>query len=170
MRAGLNLHVVLSFREEFLAALDACFREYILTIFASTYHLEHLNSERATAAIKNPAQKFGVTYAPTLLAELLKALQAEPESAGYTILATRADSIDLPFLQIVCSRLWSESFPRGIGEVHGGTRTITLETFRKLGARQGIVEKYVKEVMAVFSFRDRQKPHGCSGCSHPRAG
>jgi WD40 repeat protein len=168
VRAGLNLHVVLSFREEFLAALDACFREYILTIFASTYHLEHLNTEAATAAITRPAQKFGVTYEPALLKELLKELQAEPETAGYTMLATRADSIDLPFLQIVCSRLWSESFLRGTGKEYGGT--IMLETFRKLGARRGIVEKYVQEVTAGFSFRERAAAARLLGLLAPESG
>jgi hypothetical protein len=47
LRTPLDLRVVLSFREEFLASVDACLRGHVLSLFASTYHLEHLDRDRA---------------------------------------------------------------------------------------------------------------------------
>jgi hypothetical protein len=45
--------------EEFLASVDACLRGHVLALFASTYHLEHLDRERAREAIAAPAKRFG---------------------------------------------------------------------------------------------------------------
>jgi hypothetical protein len=68
--------------EEFLASVDACLRGHVLALFASTYHLEHLDRERAREAIAAPAKRFGGECEEALVDRLLDDLApGDPEKS-----------------------------------------------------------------------------------------
>lgn len=151
LRASLDVRVVLSFREEFLASVDACLREHVLSLFASTFHLEHLNREQAAEAIRAPVLKCGGTCDELLVSQLLDDLTpGERPSTGRRLFD---GGIELPILQLICRRLWLVARAAGV-------RGLRLQDYRALGGRSGIISVYLEEVVGNFSlllFHDAAK-------------
>ena len=142
----LNVRVVLALREEFLAALEP-FREEILTLFQSTYRLEPLTPEGARDAIEQPATKRGAAFEEALVDRLLIDLSgrdaaADPNEVGA---APTSSAIDLPMLQLVCSRLWNEA-----GAHHGSGAG--LGHYESVEGIDGILVRYIESIMP----RDRR--------------
>ncbi|HEY2855180.1 MAG TPA: hypothetical protein VGJ18_20145 [Gemmatimonadaceae bacterium] len=146
VRSESDAHVVLSLRQEFLAALDT-FRERILNLFRSTYHLLHLAPDDAARAITEPARLFGGEWDPLLVALLQTELRSEPETADDpgTI---HGGGVELPFLQIVCQRLWRDA-------ANSEPRLVLLASYERLGRAPGIIREYVDEVVSALSREDR---------------
>ena len=124
--AGPDVRVVLSLREEHLAALEP-FREDILELFQSTYRLEPLRSADLRKAIQGPAAMFGVEWEPKLVDDLVKDLKA-----------SGSDVVELPMLQLVCDQLWSarRSDPK-----------LSVSLYEGLGRANAILDEYVRGVM-----------------------
>ncbi len=74
---SVDARVVISLREEFLAAIEP-FRQEILTLFQSTYRLESLPAEEARKAVIKPAARFGGEVEPALADRLVAALSEAP--------------------------------------------------------------------------------------------
>lgn len=143
LRASLDVRVVLSFREEFLASVDACLRDHVLSLFASTFHLEHLNKEQAAEAIRAPVLKCGGTCDELLVSQLLDDLMpGDGPRAGRRLFD---GGIELPILQLICRRLWSVARAAGV-------RGLRLQDYRALGGRGGIISVYLEEVVGNFGF------------------
>jgi hypothetical protein len=133
---GLDATVVLSLREEFLAALEP-FRQEILNLYQSTYRLEHLSTEHLIDAIRRPAEVFHGSCEPQLADELiadLRAKEAEDAAAG------GMGTLELPMLQLVCSELWKQAE----AEHH---RNLTLDVYNRLERTNGILSRYLRAVM-----------------------
>jgi len=134
--SGLDVRVVLSLRQEFLAALEP-FRNQILNLFQSTYLLDSLDDQGLREAIEKPVRIFGGDYAPELTNQLVSDLRA---SESREALAASATPVDLPMMQIVCGHLWEAASKRK-------QTTLTLALYKEMGGADKILEAYVREVM-----------------------
>ncbi|MBL8451768.1 MAG: hypothetical protein JNK97_03405 [Zoogloea sp.] len=143
LRTPLDLRVVLSFREEFLASVDACLRGHVLALFASTYHLEHLDRERAREAIAAPARRFGGVCDEELVDRLLDDLApGDPEKSAGRLFR---GGIELPFLQLICRCLWDKALA-------GGKPGLRMADYLALGERRGIIAAYLHDVTRHFGL------------------
>ncbi|MFV1958444.1 MAG: hypothetical protein ACC662_03420, partial [Planctomycetota bacterium] len=134
-RAGdLDVHVLLSLREEFLAALEP-FRQAILDLFRSTYRLEGLSLEGLREAVQRPAEAFGGSCEDELVDTLRDDLRSE--EAGERAGEESGASVELPMLQLVCSRLWQAA----------GDGRLTSALYERLGRADRILREYVRDVM-----------------------
>jgi conflict system STAND superfamily ATPase len=136
VRADLDVHLVISLREEFLAGLEI-FADEIVTIYDSKFRLGHLTDAGTEDAIVKPARKFGVAVAPDLVDALKTDLKRQDETA-LTATAT-TPGVELPFLQIVCKELWESRGP-------GSMDRLTLDLYTDLGRRDGIIRRYVESL------------------------
>jgi hypothetical protein len=131
--AKLDVTVVLSLREEFLAALEPL-RQQILNLFQSTYRLEPLNDDALRVAIARPPQLFGGECDPELTECLVNDLRGmgapSGEGAGLQL-------VELPMLQLVCQELWS----------HAGQKRLTPGLYDRLGRAERIINDYVRGLM-----------------------
>ncbi|WP_347248371.1 hypothetical protein [Zoogloea sp.] len=143
LRSSLDLRVVLSFREEFLASVDACLRGHVLALFASTYHLEHLDRERAREAIAAPARRYGGECEEALVDRLLDDLApGDPEKSAARLYR---GGIELPFLQLICRCLWNKSLA-------SGSPGLRMTDYLALGERRGIIAAYLHDVTRHFGL------------------
>jgi HEAT repeat protein len=122
----LPIHLVIVIRGDYFANL-ADFDKRIPTVFHNQYRLESMTREEAEAAISGPvAQLDGeVSYEPALLKTLLDDLAR--------------GGIQLPHLQIICTRLYE-------GLAKAETK-ITLDSYEALGKAQGVLGRYLQEVL-----------------------
>ena len=134
--SGLDVRVVLSLRQEFLAALEP-FRNEILNLFQSTYLLDSLDDQGLRDAIEKPVEMFGGEYERELTNQLVSDLRATEDREA---VATSRAPVDLPMMQIVCGRLWQETLNRT-------QTTLTLALYKELGGADKILETYVRQVM-----------------------
>ena len=132
----LDSHVVLSLREEFLAALEP-FRDEIFNLFQSTYRLEKLDGIAIRDAIRLPTEFFNVSYENKLIDRLVDDLQIQDSPSDDGEMTT---DCDLPMLQLVCKQLWNTSRKKN-------ESTLTLDRYEKLGGADKILATYVEERM-----------------------
>ena len=151
----IDLKILISLREEFLAALEP-FRRDIPGLFDSTYRLERLSAGSLAEAIFKPASRLGVAVDRALVETLIRDLERRsvaavptPDAPGaasiYT--ATTEVAIELPMLQLVMAALWKEA-------VATNRQDITLDLYRTLGGWRHVLASYVQQVTPV-SYRDR---------------
>lgn len=140
----LDVTVVLSLREEFLAALEPL-RQQILNLFQSTYRLEGLNDEDLRLAIEGPPRLFGGECEPQLAEQLVSDLRTPgaPGEAGLLV--------ELPMLQLVCQQLWS----------HAEQGRLTLALYQRLGGAKRILADHVRSLMPT-RWQDQASPPGFS--------
>lgn len=134
VRSDLDVRIVLSLRQEFLAALEP-FRYEMLNLFQSTYLLDSLDDKGIRGAIEKPALLFGKRYEPGLLDQLIADLR-EQEVAGAA--SPASIPIDLPMMQLVCSELWKAASKQ---------TTLGLDLYREMGGAEKILDNYVRGVM-----------------------
>ncbi len=134
LRAQVDVHVVISLREEFLAGLEV-FAHDIVTIYDSKFRLAHLNRDGAREAIVQPAESFGVSVDPALIDRLLVDLKQQGATSSTAAITT---GIELPFLQLICKGLWESRQP--------GEKSLSLEEYTSLGGRDGIIHRYLKNL------------------------
>ena len=131
--AKLDAAVVLSLREEFLAALEPL-RQQILNLFQSTYRLENLDENGVRQAISRPAELFGKTCEPELTERLIGDLRGRSAAGAAPGLS---QLIELPMLQLVCRQLWE----------HAEGDRLTLALYEQMGGAQRILDEYVRGLM-----------------------
>ncbi len=125
--------VVLSLREEFLAALEPL-RDQILNLFQSTYRLESLDENGVRQAISRPPELFGGSCDPELTERLIGDLRGR-NATGATLALPQF--VELPMLQLVCQQLWE----------HAQGSRLTLELYEQMGGAQRILDDYVRGLM-----------------------
>ncbi|HSS50643.1 MAG TPA: ATP-binding protein [Thermoanaerobaculia bacterium] len=111
---SLDLTVVFSLREDYIAALDD-FRERIPDLFENQYRLRPLTAFGVRQAISRPLTDAGISYDEAVVSRVVDQLEDS--------------SFDPPVLQIICSELYREAVERAAGEVP----RITLEDVKKVG-------------------------------------
>lgn len=133
---SLQIHIVLSLRQEFLTGLEP-FREVIFNLFQSTYQLKDLNEDEIREAITLPVEKFGFSYEDALIDKLIEDLGVGKISDKFQ---SREGNIDLPPLQQVLLELWR--FTKSSNQ-----KVITLALYNQLGGAQKILDEYINKVM-----------------------
>ena len=142
---AVDARVLISFREEFLAAIEP-FRQEILTLFQSTYRLENLSADRVEKAIVEPAAKFGGDVAEDLVKRLIADLSESGDAAVKPALDPHA--VDLPMLQLVCEDMWRAA------PLVGGRKALTLDFYQRLGGKKKILDDHIRSRMPS-RWRDR---------------
>ncbi|MGR6963467.1 nSTAND1 domain-containing NTPase [Geodermatophilus sp. URMC 61] len=153
----LNVHVLLSIREDALAALDR-FEGHVPHLLENYFRLAHLDLESARAAIEGPLERYNELTAPSgqmsVEPELVEALLEEVRAGRVQVgeggnLPVRLGppdrgDIEAPYLQLVLTRLWEEERARG-------STVLRRDTLTELGGAQTIVQSHLDAVMAGLS-------------------
>lgn len=147
----LNVSLVFSMREDFALELNAFKPHLPNPLFSNYYRLEKLGIDAAKTAITEPLTQAGYHYEPALLDELLKDLLSRDLTRDASSLAKgpQVDSVEPPYLQIVCSQLWEL-------DQQDPAKTLRLASYRKAGGAKGLLENYVNYVLKNFSDREKQ--------------
>ncbi|MBJ6610247.1 MAG: HEAT repeat domain-containing protein [Candidatus Thiothrix moscowensis] len=143
--------LVFSMREDFALELNAFKPHLPNPLFGNYYRLEKLSETGARAAITTPLSMAGYHYEPELLEQLLHDLLSRDLSrdAASLVQGVSADSVEPPYLQIVCSQLWEL-------DKDDPSKTLRLATYRKAGGAKGLLENYVNHVLKRFADREKQ--------------
>ncbi|MEW5956100.1 MAG: ATPase, T2SS/T4P/T4SS family [Chloroflexota bacterium] len=132
---GLPLRFVWAIRGDYFSQL-AEFRVRLPAIFHNEFYLPQMSAEEVTEAITGPVKQVAgnLTYDEALLDTLL------------TVLA--GDEMDLPELQILCTRLFDIARRKG-------DRRITLEHYEAAGEAGGILGGYLTQALETFPPEER---------------
>lgn len=128
-----DIHFVLSLREDYLASLEDLEKD-IPEIFRNKFRLHNLDRLQGIDAITRPASEFSIDYDD----ELIKVLIQDLETGG----------IEPPHLQIVCYSLYESLNP--------SEKIITLNHYKNLGEIQGLLSRYVDDVLANFETEEER--------------
>lgn len=163
-RPDLRANFLISIREDALAKLDR-FKGRIPDILGNYLRIDHLSLEAAREAIEKPLKWYNEQLGPdggtvSIEPELVEAV-LEQVKTGKVVLgeggegALRQDGqpasqdvrIETPYLQLVMTRLWEEE---------QRSRTLRLETLKRLGEAKQIVKTHLDKSMSALSA-DEQK-------------
>jgi len=162
-RGGLPVSILLSLREDSLAELDR-FKSLAPNMFNNWFRLDRLGLAAAEEAIRGPVAEYNKlpenerAYGGTItLDEGLAAEVLQQVRTGAVVLgdgprgAARKEnaSIETPYLQLVLTELWEE-------ELTTGSKTLRVETLRRLGGAAEIVRRHVDSVLGALSSRERR--------------
>jgi hypothetical protein len=122
----LPVHIIISLRKDYYSDLAALQRR-LPHIFHNEFYLPAMTRDEARAAITGPIAKLGgpVVYEQALLDTLLDDLAQ--------------GGIELPHLQIVCTRLYEA--------LSSGETTVTLASYEELGRVEGVLGGYLNDVL-----------------------
>jgi WD40 repeat protein len=153
----LDVHVLLSVREDALAGLDR-FKGRVPHLFGNYLRLAHLTREAACSAIEGPVAMYNqhvaadqvMSVEPMLVEELLDQVRTghvvvgRDGGASDAVAANGRGDIETPYLQLVLTRLWEQERSRG-------SRSIRRHTLDELGGAQTIVQSHLDTVIAGLS-------------------
>jgi formylglycine-generating enzyme required for sulfatase activity len=147
----LPVSVVISMREDFAMELNAFKPQLPTLLFENFYRLEKLNKKAATQAILDPVRQLGCDYEPELLQRLLDDLKDHKREQGELPHQTPAlglETVDPPYLQIVCAYLW---------RLKGENETVLrLASYEKAGGIDGILNYFLDHALARLSSGEKQ--------------
>jgi hypothetical protein len=161
-----NVNFLIALREESLSQLDR-FQGRIGNLMDNLVGLQHLNRTQAIDAITKPLEVYNQKHSneppiaidPALVDSLIDQVRLGqivigPAGAGGITVGSSATGDDLtrfemPFLQLVLTRLWEE-------EMRVGSRMLRLETLERLGGALRIVSTNLDSTMARLAPSDQQ--------------
>jgi hypothetical protein len=158
-RRDLPASFLVSMREDSIAKLDF-FKGRIPNLFENRLRIDRLDREQAREAIIRPVEQFNrfshaangrYTVEPGLVDAVLEEVRATPitPDIGKGRVKDDADSgIETPHLQLVLTRLWQE-------EVAEHSKTLRLETLRRLGGASEIVKWHVDSALDALTAQER---------------
>jgi WD40 repeat protein len=157
-RADLRASFLVAIREDTLARLDR-FKGRLPNLFDNYLRTRHLDMTAARAAIEKPLKAYNdlLPHAEPFRAEpdLVSTVLDEVQIGKVVLGAAGRGAVDqggaiadprveTPYLQLVLTRLWRE-------EAASGSRTLRLETLRRLGGARRIVRTHLDEALAELS-------------------
>jgi hypothetical protein len=150
-RTDLRAGFLISIRDVSVARLIPL-RELIPRLFDNFQHLKHLDLRQAQAAIRAPLENYNQTLRPedtpvTIEPELVNAVLEELRLSSFGRPGAPA-RVETPLIQLVMTRLWET-------ETQAGSRTLRLETLRRLGGARRIQSQLVEESMAQLSLDEQ---------------
>lgn len=180
-RPDVRVNVLISIREDALATLDR-FEGRIPNLFKNYLRVEHLDRSAARDAIVKPLLQYNaltggsVSIEPALVNAVLdqvKTGQVFLGEAGQGMVragerdeANRETRIETPYLQLVMTRLWSETFVSdetvGAGSsrpASGGENlapALRLETLQRLGGAANIVRTHLDTTMNALTPQEQE--------------
>lgn len=155
---GLQVNFLVSLRKDAFAKLDV-FKSRIPTIFGNRLELQHLDRSSAIQAIRKPLEEFNRRHAGTstkvlIQPSLAQAVLEQIHVQQMNTLSEYADNgktdavklereirVTTPYLQLVLTRLWQEQYQPG------GTTTLDLQTFERLGGATKIFHDYLHGIL-----------------------
>ena len=163
-RAELPVHVLLSLREDSLAQLDRL-EGRIPAILGNCIRLEHLDRDAAEEAIRLPLEHYAQEHEPVTIDDRLvehlldecaigriafgrraRPIRAEPGTLAGKEAPTR---IELPFLQLILTRLWQ-------AETERGSRRLQLATLDDLRGVAHIVSHHLDQMLEPFPAAEKR--------------
>jgi WD40 repeat protein len=158
--SDLRVNFLLAIREDALAKLDV-FKGRIPNVLGNYLRLEHLDPQAARAAIVEPISQYNwlvaeeetVEIEPELVDAVLEQVVAGKVGVGQAGRGAVEGGndvvrIETPYLQLVMERLWDE-------ERDVGSRTLRVETLRRLGGAEHIVHDHVDEALTELTPAER---------------
>ncbi|MEN9501976.1 MAG: hypothetical protein RI964_1261 [Pseudomonadota bacterium] len=148
---SLPVSVVISMREDFAMELNAFKPALPNLLFENYYRLEKLTRQAARQAILDPVYQLGCDYEPALLERLLQDLQdrkREQLSLPHVISTDSVDSVDPPYLQIVCAYLWRLKPAQ--------ETTLRFASYAQAGGVDGILRYFLDDALNHLSHADKQ--------------
>jgi len=162
----LRVNFMLSLREDALAQLDR-FKGRVPNLFAGIVRINYLDARAARDAIEKPLAQYNklqdvtgfqkpvtspvtsVEIEPALVDAVLQQVRVGSvvvgEAGRGTIAgAPASDAIELPYLQVVMTRLWDE-------ERAQGSRVLRYDMLETLGGAQAIVRAHLKRALSNLS-------------------
>lgn len=161
-RAGLRVHFLIAIREDALAKLDR-FKGRIPNLFDNYLRIEHLDRAAARSAIELPIAQYNRLQAESfsidrdLVDQVLEQVKTGQVVLGETgrgkvmggsAAAGPDDRIEMPYLQLVMTRLWDE-------EQLAGSRVLRLATLTRLGGAENIVRTHLDATMRALSAAEQ---------------
>ncbi len=147
MRADPNLWVVLTLREDYVAALDP-YAQYMADRLRARFYMERMDVETALQAIQLPAAAAGRPFATGVAATLVDNLR-RVKLAGQTE-EQLGQFIEPVQLQVVCYQLWAQVAAQG-----GQRAAITLAALQQFGdVDRALADFYASALTAVLSRAD----------------
>ena len=131
--SGLNVRLLISIREEFLAELTSL-DDFLPGVLANYYRLRRLTTKQAKFIIDNTAALAGIGTSPNvdaLIRDLCSLDRRQRRHNGIFV--------DPPYLQIVCQRVWNREQPTAGAPF--------LSSYKEGGAEQEL-EAYCREKLA----------------------
>jgi hypothetical protein len=160
LNRDLWLHVLFAIRDDSLHQLDQ-FRTFFPPILETTIELGPLTDAGVEDAIRGPISRYNAVYRAQgrditvedgLVTTLIRQLKQEEFGIGKGDVAIpQGQRIELPYLQIVLTQLWTEEGGSNAEALHEET----LVNPEKLGGVHQVVRNHVKRVMASLSADER---------------
>ena len=150
-----DLHTMISLREEGLSSLDR-FELRIPSILSNLLRLEHLDREGAAIAIRCPLLEYNRQRPPglprmTIDRPLVDAILRDEVHFEQSFSNVRPDAgggsdrpIEMPFLQLVLTKLWET-------ERADGSSKLRLGTFADQGGATGIVIRQLDSILSSLT-------------------
>ncbi|QTR50059.1 ATP-binding protein [Candidatus Thiothrix anitrata] len=146
----LPVSLVLSMREDFALELNAFKPRLPTLLFENFYRLDTLSKKQAYDAVVNPMSLIGFYYEDGLVDVILNDLLISP-----VLLISEASpdlscfsKIEMSYLQIVCSYLWS-------GACKNNSYIVKVSDYFDAGAAEGILERYLEHKFGYFQGREK---------------
>jgi len=134
-----NLWLVLTMREDYIAALDP-YTQYLPNRLRTRFYMKRMNRESALDAITKPAMASGLPFAPQVAENLVENLsqiripgQAEPRSGQF---------VEPVQLQVVCWRLWEN-----LRQKDESRQEITAQDVEQLGHVDTALRQFYEETI-----------------------
>jgi hypothetical protein len=126
MESSLEIHVVFSLREDYLAELDE-FQGAIPRLFDRCYRLLPLTPFGAREAIIRPLKRHGIAYSPSLVTRMVEELDRV--------------HLDPPLIQIFCTEVYKKAASRGAEHTE-----LTEKDVESVGGLDEIFRRYLSDV------------------------
>jgi hypothetical protein len=141
-----NLWVVLTLREDYIAALDP-YAPLVLNRMRARFYMERMDEEDALEAVREPAELAGRPFAPGVAEELVDDLrQVRVPGRDETVPSQYVEPVQL---QVVCYQMWQNL------EVRGGGAQITSADLEESGdVDQALSAFYEETLHAVLADPD----------------
>lgn len=119
MAADPYLWVVLSLREDYVAALDP-YAHLLPGNLRARLYMQRMGYEAALEAVEKPAEKYGRAFAPGVaesLVDNLRQIRVHDASATQMVATRLGQFVEPVQLQVVCYQLWQNLTGRPKGEI-----------------------------------------------------
>lgn len=163
-RADLRVHFLIAIREDALAKLDR-FKGRIPNLFDNYLRIEHLDRAAARAAIEQPIAQYNrlqpqvLSIDRDLVDQVLEQVKTGQVvlgetgrgrvlSGGPAAAPAVDDRIEMPYLQLVMTRLWDE-------EQLAGSAVLRLATLTRLGGAENIVRTHLDATLRALSAAEQ---------------
>jgi hypothetical protein len=141
-----NLWVVLTLREDYIAALDP-YAPLVLNRLRARFYMERMDEASALEAVRRPAQLAGRPFAPGVAEQLVNDLrEVRIPGSEETILSQYVEPVQL---QVVCYQMWEN-----LEEGEGGAQITSADLAKAGDVDEALTAFYEDTLHAVLAEPD----------------